>query len=159
PGIGLVGGSTIVVVGAVDAPVSLGGSKWAVDIRGHRGGRLPDLDYTLHLRLMAVVAALVTGDEPLVDGVHDVSDGGIGLALAEMAVSSGVGFRVRGPSDHVDLFGEGPSRVALSVPPATLDAVESMIVASGLGIRRLGEAGGDRLVVEELVDVSLEKAQ
>ena len=49
-------------------------SRWAAERRGHLGGHLPALDLELHARLLRLVAALV--DERLVDGVHDVSDGG-----------------------------------------------------------------------------------
>ena len=44
------------------AATSLAGSRWAVERRGHRGGRLPALDLDLHGRLLALVAGLV--DEP-----------------------------------------------------------------------------------------------
>ena len=59
--------------------------------RGHLGGVLARLDLDLHARLLGLVAGLV--NERLVDGVHDVSDGGLGVALAEMAVRSGTGCR------------------------------------------------------------------
>ena len=67
---------------------------------------------------MKLVALLV--NERLVDGVHDVSDGGLAVALAEMAVKSGTGCRVNGISGIKELFGEGPSRVVLSVPPVNV---------------------------------------
>ena len=85
---------------------SLAGSRWAAERRGHSGGILPPLDLALHPRLLGLVAALV--QERLVDGIHDVSDGGLGVALAEMAVKSGTGCRVSGISGHEELFGEGP---------------------------------------------------
>jgi phosphoribosylformylglycinamidine synthase len=153
-GAGLVGGSDILLVGV--SSCSLAGSRWAVELHGHRGGSLPGLDLALHSRLLALVAGLV-GDA-LVDGVHDVSDGGLGVALAEMAVRSGVGCVVAGVADHAALFGEGPSRVVLSVEPASLAEVTNRIEAAGVGWRRLGQGGGDRLVVEGLVDVALADA-
>jgi phosphoribosylformylglycinamidine synthase len=163
PGIGLVAASQLVLVGALGAgATSLAGSRWAVDRRGHRGGRLPALDFELHRRLLALVAGLVNGDvdgsAALIDGVHDVSEGGLGVALAEMAVCSGVGFRVAGVVDHAALFGEGPSRVVLSVPAGALADVQARVEAAGVGWMPLGEAGGDRLVVEGLLDVPLAAA-
>jgi phosphoribosylformylglycinamidine synthase subunit PurL len=94
-----------------------------------------------------------------VDGVHDISDGGLGVALAEMAVRSQVGFRIVGIADHCELFGEGPSRVIMSVPAATLDELEARAVAAGVGCFRLGVGGGDRLVVDGLVDLPLGDAE
>ena len=87
------------------------------------------------------------------DGVHDVSEGGLGVALAEMAVRSQLGFRVGGLADHAALFGEGPSRVVLCVPDRALATVQARVEAASVGWTLLGRAGGDRLVVEGLLDV------
>ena len=150
-------GAAVVLVGAVDGPVSLAGSLWAVERRGHRGGRMPAVDFELHGRLLALVAG-VAGTPGLADGIHDVSAGGIGVALAEMAVRSGVGFAVSGIADHAALFGEGPSRVLLSVPTGSLERVLDLAASAGVAARVLGGAGGDRLVFEGLVDVGVDEA-
>jgi phosphoribosylformylglycinamidine synthase II len=170
---GLAEGDSIVLLGAVDAPVSLAGSRWAVDRHGHRGGRLPTIDFEVHRRLLALVADLAgtafghaagtafghaAGTALLVDGIHDVSEGGLAVALAEMALRSGVGFRVSGIADHVSLFGEGPSRVVLSVPDPSLEPLLELARSAGVGAKVLGVAGGDRLVVEGLVDAGLAEA-
>ena len=126
-GIGLVAGSRIVLVGAAGAAGPVGAGSQPRPARARRpiprrlplgrrhprppGGCLPSLDLELHGRLLRLVASVVAGPDDLVDGVHDVSDGGLGLALAEMAVQSGVGFRVPDVDGHVALFGECPSRV------------------------------------------------
>jgi phosphoribosylformylglycinamidine synthase len=160
PGIRLVEGSTVVVVGAVGdqtRPSSLAGSRWAVDIHGHRGGHLPTLDLPLHLRLVRLVEDLVWSG--LVDGVHDVSEGGLGVTLAEMAVTAGVGFTVEGVPDHAALFGEEPSRVVFSVSEPALAELEGRVRSAGLGLVRMGVAGGDRLVVSGLIEVSLAEAE
>jgi phosphoribosylformylglycinamidine synthase len=116
------------------------------------------LDLALHTRLLSLVRDLVGDEAALVDGVHDVSDGGLGAALAEMAVQSGVGFRVVGIPDHVALFGEGPSRVVVSVPAAATAELRARTENAGVGVVALGRAGGDRIVVDGLVDVSLADA-
>jgi len=142
----------------VGGATSLAGSRWAVDLHGHRGGRLPPLDLELHARLVALVSGLVGGADDLLDGVHDASEGGLGVALAEMAVQSGVGFRVGGIADHGALFGEGPSRVVLNVSDVALAEVQARIEAAGIGHVRLGQSGGDRLVVDGLLDIALGEA-
>jgi len=133
--------------------VSLGGSRWAAERRGCTGGALADLDLELHARLLPLVAALV--NERLVDGIHDISDGGLGVALAEMAVKSGTGCRLSGVRGHAELFGEGPSRVVLSVPAARLEEVLGRAAAAQVPAYELGSGGGDRIVVEGLVDIAL----
>src|SRR5207248_1475625 len=84
PGVRLVEGGDVVLLGGSGA-TELAGSAWAA-LRDHRGGRLPPLDYERHRTMLRLVRELVS--EGLVAGVHDVSDGGIAVALAEMAVRS-----------------------------------------------------------------------
>jgi phosphoribosylformylglycinamidine synthase len=158
PGVALADGTEIVLLGAIESRPSLAGSRWAVDLHGHRGGVLADLDLDAHRRLVELVRDLVSDPAGGVQAVHDVSDGGLAVALAEMAVTGGVGFAVSGPADHVDLFGECPSRVLLAVDPPSLPDVEERASQAGAGIRLLGRAGGDRLVVRGLIDVALEDA-
>jgi phosphoribosylformylglycinamidine (FGAM) synthase-like enzyme len=147
-------GSRVLLLGP--SATSLAGSRWAAERRGHSGGVLPPLDLALHSRLLALVAALV--QERLVDGIHDVSDGGLGVALAEMAVKSGTGCRVSGISGHGELFGEGPSRVLLSVPPARVPLVTERARAAGTPLIELGAAGGDRIVIDGLADLGVDDA-
>ncbi|MDQ6840039.1 MAG: phosphoribosylformylglycinamidine synthase subunit PurL [Actinomycetota bacterium] len=157
PGIGLVAGSRIVVVAPPDAPVSLGGSRWAWEVRAEQRGSLAPLDLTAHGRLVSLVAAAV--NDGLVDGVHDISDGGLAVALAEMAVASDVGFRVGALTTTSELFGEGPSRVVCSVPA---DAVGDLTVragGAGLAVVDLGRAGGDRLIIEGSMDLAIDQAR
>jgi phosphoribosylformylglycinamidine (FGAM) synthase-like enzyme len=149
----LVPGSHVLLLGA--GAVSLAGSRWALERRGHLGGELPQVDYGLHSRLMALVASLV--NQRLVDGVHDVSDGGIGVALAEMAVKGGTGCTVGGLSGHGALFGEGPSMVLVSAPPPCSEEVRRRAEAAAVPVRLLGEGGGERFVVEDLVDISFDE--
>ncbi len=156
PSVGLVGGQRIVCVHPRSAATSLAGSRWAVERHAHRGGRLPPIDLEAHRRLVDLVASVVS--EGRIGGIHDVSEGGIGPALAEMALRSGVGFGVAGIADHAALFGEGPSRVLISVAAADFDALAARVAAADLTLTDLGVAGGDRLVVDGLVDVSIQRA-
>ncbi len=161
PGSGLVEGATLVLldasVGSTTSrrqPPSLAGSRWAVERRGHRNGTLPLLDLAGHRRLVEFVCDLVgegvAGGEALVAGVHDVSGGGLGLALAEMSVRSGVGLQVAGVGDHHELFTEAPSRVVLCTTRRS--ELITRAAEAGVAFRVLGQTGGDRLVVEGLLD-------
>jgi len=167
PGVGLEDGATLVELGTESSgPVSLAGSRWAVDVRGHRNGTLPLLDLAAHARLLALMTDLVGGivgggdgvggAGPVVSGIHDVSGGGLGVALAEMAVRSGTGFVVRGVADHHELFHEAPSRVVVCT--AHPEELLSRAATAGVASRVLGTAGGDRLVIDGLVDVGLDEA-
>ncbi len=155
PGAGLVDGTRLVVLGA--DPDTLSGSRWAWR-RGHKAGAPPALELVHHRAVCELVRGLV-GDG-MVLGVHDAADGGFGLALAEMAVQSGVGAVVRPPAgpDHRWLFGESPSRFVLAVDPAALGELQRRATAVGVPAVVVGDAGGDRLTVEGLVDVPLPAA-
>ena len=83
-------GESIVVLGETRA--ELGGSEWAAVVHGLDGGAPPVADLDAAARLHALVADLVRARE--VTGVHDVSDGGLAVALCEMAFGGDTGFRV-----------------------------------------------------------------
>ena len=155
PGVGLVDGGGLWMLGTPSSV--LGGSRWALSAHGHRGGRLPALDLLLHRRLVELVAGVVA--DRLVAGVHDIGEGGLAVALAEMALQSGTGFRVAGVLSHAELFSEAPSRVVLCVAPDGPEPeVVSRAATAGVRLAHIGQAGGDRLVVEGLVDLSLAEA-
>jgi phosphoribosylformylglycinamidine synthase len=135
---------------------ALAGSRWAEAVHGHRGGRLAPVDVAGHVAVCELVRGLVL--DGVVDGVHDVSDGGIGLTLAEMAVRSGVGFDVEVGGGHAGLFSEAPSRVVVCVAPARAQEVAERARGAGVTATRLGRAGGERLVLEGLVDMALADA-
>jgi len=167
PGVTLVDDATLVLldasVGPTSArrnPPSLAGSRWAVERRGHRNGTLPGLDLGGHRRLVEFVVDLVStgvaGGDGLAAGIHDVSGGGLGVALAEMSVRSGVGLSVAGVADHHELFTEAPSRVLVCTTRRA--ELISKAAEAGVGFRVMGQTGGDRVVMEGLVDLSVAEA-
>jgi phosphoribosylformylglycinamidine synthase subunit PurL len=150
PGVGLVDQGRLMLIGVTQPEVS--GSRWA-RARGHRGGTLPALDHAHHLKVADVVRKLVIGD--IVAGVHDVSGGGIGVALAEMAAKSGIGVSAARVANAAELFAEGPSRVVVCVEPESMGIVENLCAEAGVPVSRIGVAGGDRFSIKGLVDLPL----
>lgn len=151
PGATLVDGHRLVLLGPDE--VSLGGSLWA-SAHDAPGGDLAPLDFDLHQRVAGLVRSLVI--DGLVDGVHDVSAGGLGVAVAEMAARSGVGAHLARIPDHRALFGEGSSRVVCCVDPERLTEVLAAAEAAGVPTTRIGLATGDRLIVKDLLDVAVD---
>jgi phosphoribosylformylglycinamidine synthase len=136
-------------------PRSLAGSRWAWT-RGHHDGPAPALDLDQHERVVALVRQLVV--DGLLMGVHDASDG-IGLALAEMAVRSGLGFRVAAvEADHAWLFAESASRVVACVHPDRAPEVVRAARSAEVRATAIGSAGGDAMVIDDLVDVRVADA-
>jgi phosphoribosylformylglycinamidine synthase len=153
PGVCLVDGTRLVVLGP--EPDTLSGSQWAWRL-GHRSGTPPALDLDGHRATCELVRGLVA--DGLALGVHDAADGGLGLALAEMAVRSGAGFVARAPAgahSHRWLFGESPGRFVLAVDPAALGEVQRRSRRAGEDAVVVGDAGGDRIAVEGMLDVAL----
>jgi phosphoribosylformylglycinamidine synthase len=150
----MVDGGRLILVGETD-PV-LDGSLWAAR-SGHRGrGQLPAVDLDAAVGVADAVRELVNSD--LVLGAHDVSQGGLALALAEMAVRGGVGCTVARVPDHAALFSESTGRVVLCVEADRVRAVLDVLEARGVAHSRIGVAGGDRLVVQGLLDLPLAAA-
>lgn len=150
PGVGLVEQGRLMLIGVTQPEVS--GSRWA-RARGHRGGTLPSLDHAHHLKVAEVVRKLVSGG--IVAGVHDVSGGGIGVALAEMAAKTGIGVSAARVANAAELFAEGPSRVVVCVEPESMSIVENLCAEAGVPVSRIGVAGGNRFSIKGLVDLPL----
>jgi phosphoribosylformylglycinamidine synthase len=136
-------GETIVLIGGESG--HLGQSLWLREILGREEGGPPPVGLSLERTAGEHVRDLIA--RGLVTAVHDCSDGGVAVALAEMALASGIGFMVGAPEDIVSepgyWFGEDQARylVTTSDPVAVLDAVDS----AGLLAVALGETEGTDL--------------
>jgi phosphoribosylformylglycinamidine synthase len=153
PPAGFTDGARIVVLG--ETAIELGGSEWAAVVHGLDGGMPPRADLDAGRALHEVVRALVAGG--LVDGVHDCSDGGLAVALAEMAVVGECGFDVT-IGGAAECFSESASRVVVAVDDALVDDVLARAAAAGVPADNIGAAGGDRLVARGAFDVALADA-
>jgi phosphoribosylformylglycinamidine synthase subunit PurL len=98
---------------------------------------------------VAAVAALVRElvADDLLDGVHDVAEGGVALCLAELVVASGVGAAVGAVGSAAAAFSEAPGRVVIAVGAHRLEEVLARAAGAGVTATTLGVAGGDRLAV------------
>ncbi|OJW13647.1 MAG: phosphoribosylformylglycinamidine synthase II [Planctomycetales bacterium 71-10] len=149
-------GNLIVLVGTTRA--EFGGSLWA-EARGLEGGAVPVVDAEAGLATFRALHRAISAG--LVRSCHDLSEGGLAVALAESAFAGGVGARAslkdvpRGAgteSDAALLFSESPSRFVLEVEPARYEALAGAL--AGVPFAKIGEttaAGpGPRLVIEGL---------
>jgi phosphoribosylformylglycinamidine synthase len=154
-------GDAIVLLGArraADGGFPLAGSRWATE-RGQRAGALPALDLVAHQLVCGFVAGLVAGvvagEEvgPLITGVHDVSAGGLSVALAEMAVAAGYGCFVD-VADAAEVFCELPSRfvVATNMP----DELHDRAAALGIPVELVGRVLGDRFGLGDVIELPLD---
>ena len=132
-------GSTLVLLGKVSAP--LGGSVFARHA-GLRGATVPDTDATANFRLYRAYAA--ARDAGLILSAHDVSEGGLAVALAEMGFSLAAGMEIDLPGAdeiHSALFHEGTGRLILEVAEENMDALLDQF--RGLPLTILGQTTAD----------------
>ncbi|GAB4384056.1 MAG: phosphoribosylformylglycinamidine synthase subunit PurL [Phycisphaerales bacterium] len=130
----------LVGVGACDA---LGGSTWAM-IRGEADLPLPGVDPAAGARAARLVAALIR--EGTVVSAHDVSDGGLLVAVAEMLIAGSTRARPIGAALSLDeqcppeafAFGEAPGRYVLEVPQHADRPAWRESLPPGVWVRRLG---------------------
>ena len=149
--------------------VSLGGSEYLWTLHGRVAGRLAPLDLEMERRVQSAVRAAVQAG--LVTAAHDCSEGGLAVALAESSVSgtrtgAAVGCDVtveRGRRLDETLFGEGPSRVVVSVEAAQQREFEALMAESAIPWRWMGTTGGERLTVRAagrvVVDVAVDRIE
>ena len=138
---------------------TLAGSEYLELTHGQVRGA-PGIDLGVEARVQACCLAAV--ERGLLRSAHDCAEGGLAVALAESAVAGGVGFRgrvdVAGRLDAV-LFGEGQSRIVVSLRPQALDELRALAEVWGAPVLVLGETGGDRFALEGLFDLPLSEAE
>ena len=133
----------------------VGGSEWAAVVHGLDGGMPPRADAVGAHAVHELLRTLVAGG--LVDGVHDCSDGGLAVALAEMAIGGECGFDVS-IGGALECFSESASRVVCAVDPVLVDEVLSRAGAAGVAAADVGAARGDRLIAAGAFDVAVADA-
>ena len=149
-------GEAILLLG--DTRDELGGSEWAWSQHQHLGGRPPQVDLAGE---QALARVLITGSrDGLLSSAHDLSDGGLGQALVESALSKGIGAEIAlqaGLSAFIQLFSESAGRALVSVSPEKEQAFTELCAAQGVPVTRLGSTGGDRLAIEGVLTASLDE--
>jgi phosphoribosylformylglycinamidine synthase len=134
----------------------LGGSEYLKTVHAQVRGVPPRVDLGRERALQQLLPALIR--ERLIESAHDVSDGGLAIAIAESCFdTNGVGVAVdvpaatgepwagaatSGPADEQTLFGESAPLVVVSAAPDHADAVVARAVAAGIPARVIGRTGG-----------------
>jgi phosphoribosylformylglycinamidine synthase II len=125
----------------------LGQSLYLREVCGREEGAPPPVDLATERGHGDFVRCLIR--DGLVTGVHDVSDGGLLVALAEMAMASGIGAVLTAPpgvAAHGFWFGEDQARYVVTAKDP--DAVARLANAAGVKLTRLGATGGVFLTVD-----------
>ena len=135
-------GDAILLLG--ETREELSGSIWASVIHdGHLGGLPPAVVLGAEKALAEVMGE--SARRGLLSSAHDVSEGGLGVALAESAFRNGLGFAVTLPGDDptVALFSESAARAVVSLPGSNVEEFEALCAERGVAVSRLGEVTGE----------------
>ena len=136
--------------------VSLGGSQYLKSWCGKVSGSLAEVDLEAERDVQKLLRDLIGAG--LIQSAHDLSDGGLAVALAESCLSGNIGAQVNlAPSDYLPLalFGEGPSRVLVSAAPEDADRVSSMAMEAKVEHSKIGFVEGDALIISHCDDIIL----
>ncbi|HVR99982.1 MAG TPA: AIR synthase-related protein, partial [Thermoanaerobaculia bacterium] len=136
-------GDRVVLLGRDRA--EFGGSAYLRLLHDIEQGRPPVVDLAAELALARLLRELA--GKGLIHTAHDLSEGGLGIALAEACFGHGLGATVEVPAEGAGLFSESQGRAVIACPPAALDRVLRAAEEAGVPAAEVGEVGGDELVV------------
>jgi phosphoribosylformylglycinamidine synthase len=123
-----------------------GGAAYLRLLHGIEQGRPPEVDLDAELRLAQLLRRLAA--QGLLRTAHDLSEGGLGIALAEATFGRGLGADVQVPLGRgADLFSETQARAIVACDPAALDRVLAAAEEAGVPAAEIGAVGGEELVV------------
>jgi phosphoribosylformylglycinamidine synthase II len=150
-------GEAIVLIGETKGHV--GQSAWLRDVCGREEGAPPPVDLAVERRNGDFVRGLIQAGR--ITTVHDLSDGGLAVGLAEMAMAGGMGAKVSAPkgpgAPHGYWFGEDQGRYVLAAGPAEAERIVSEAKAAGVSAMVIGTTGGDALTLGDESPISLER--
>jgi phosphoribosylformylglycinamidine synthase len=144
-------GDAIILIGETSG--HLGQSVYLRDVEGKEEGAAPPVDLAVEMKNGDFVRALVESGR--VDTVHDISDGGLLVAIAEMALAGNIGAALA-PGTIPFLFGEDQARYVLAAPRKAAERVVSESKRAGVAAVLLGVAHGDKIAVEGFGEIALE---
>jgi phosphoribosylformylglycinamidine synthase II len=152
-------GEAILLIGAPPAwGTHLGQSIYLREVLGREDGPPPPVDLAREKRVGDFVRGLVRTGK--VSAVHDLSDGGLAIALAEMAIASGIGATGTLPDGLAVLpafFGEDQGRYLVTVRRDDCAELLTRAETAGVSMASIGMTGGSDLHFGEIISISVAK--
>jgi phosphoribosylformylglycinamidine synthase II len=144
-------GQTILLIGRSEG--WLGQSLYLREICGREEGAPPPVDLDAERQNGEFIRQLIV--EGRVSAAHDLSDGGLAVALAEMAIAGNIGANVTAPSptdppSHAFFFGEDQARYLVTAAPAVAEAIAREAARRDIPVAAIGQTGGSTLTLAGL---------
>ncbi len=137
----------------------LGGSEYLKIIHNKVAGDSPELNLNIEKKLQDTLLGLIR--DGMIKSAHDISEGGIGAALAECCIinqDKQIGCEVEIPlksRKDFSLFSESQSRIIISVSQKTRTKLEEILKNQKLEFYYLGKVGGDKMLIKDYFKVSI----
>ncbi|MEX0999690.1 MAG: phosphoribosylformylglycinamidine synthase subunit PurL [Thermodesulfobacteriota bacterium] len=152
-------GDLIVLLGQTRE--EFGGSEYLKEIYGKVCGAPPELNLEMELKL--IQALLKASEEGIINSAHDISEGGLAVAISESCFTPNalVGVELKVPSlirKDAILFSESQGRAIVSLSKKNLDKFKELIERLDLPMEIIGRVKGTRLLIEDLIDIPISKA-
>jgi phosphoribosylformylglycinamidine synthase len=129
----------------------LSGGEWA-DIHGHLGGLPP----RVNLQREMALAHFMFAQRDYIAAAHDLSDGGLAVALVEMLLQSKTGAKISIHGDpFMHLFSESSGRILIAVAPEDSNYLVGKATDAGITTTRLGNSGGENLEISGVLSLSM----
>ncbi len=142
-------GETVLLVGGPGT--WLGQSIWLNEILKREEGAPPPVDLAVEKRHGDFIRGQIRSG--LLETCHDISDGGLAVALAEMAMARGIGADLakapQGAQPHAFWYGEDQARYVVALPAEQAEAFAKAAEAAGVPVTTLGTTGGNALILPE----------
>lgn len=154
-------GETLLLIGATPAAGAghLGASIYLREIAGREDGPPPPVDLAAERRNGDFVRGQIEAGR--VTACHDLSDGGLLVGVAEMAMVGGIGVALTAPEglalDYGWLFGEDQARYLVTCPPEVAQAIIADAAAADVPVLVLGETGGAQLTLPSAHTISVDE--
>jgi phosphoribosylformylglycinamidine synthase len=123
----------------------LGCSEYLAEIHNSEEGLPPPIDLEIERKNGLFIKSMI--EQGILDTVHDISSGGLLVAVAEMAMANGKGAEIAFAYQPALLFGEDQSRYIIAVSVDNLDRFKQQAKNADISIHNLGKTGGDELIL------------
>lgn len=161
-------GDVIAIIGTPNEPEEnyidgLGGSEYAKIIHGIVSGDAPKISAESEKNLISCILELI--NNKLVNSAHDVSDGGIGVAIAESCLMNrtfplGCNVNIKyGLRKDFVLFNESQSWILLSHEKSKEPQIDGICKKNSIIYANIGEVGGESININDDISISLDSAK
>ena len=137
----------ILVIGKTNGHLTQ--SIYANELLNYKKGLPPKVDLEEELKNGLALKELIT--KRLIDTSHDISDGGLLVALTEMSMKNNIGYKVNITKENLNsyLFGEDQARYAVAIEKSKIEEVRSFLIDKNIFFEEIGQTNKDNIIFND----------